>query len=791
MPYSYIDVSATQGQTSYPTILDYVATNDIYVTVTAGASIYELTKVATLSSSSEPEFTVTATSAGTAFTVAINSPWATANIDGGNSVRIGRGTSITESTRTFADGSVLKASDLNTQNKQFLLTIQESLDNANTSLPITTTNEYDAGGRVIKNLKTGDNENDSVTRAYVDAIALYGGLAASLDPQAWSWTGGDGSLGEDLTGANAVYTLTDPVPATAVDNMFLVEIGGVLQAPTTDYTIVENNDSYTFTIIGGGNGSSAPVDDVDVVVRNFGATRNSLITPFKSDETTDVTVPIEGIGGQTADYIQIKDNAAAEKFAVDVDGAITIGGGGTEDVATTLVSKDEIEVGFIDTATTDNTGYGVSLTKVSSVGKVDIQAHQLPPAAAAVTTALELSYGLSGGSLSPVPFKLTYDGTVVTAGNITAASGTVSAEHVTATGTLQGLHGRIIGTDSSLHVGDTSETGSRVKITKDEVSGGRRMVLREIYSNYPGGLGADGVYTCVPRSDGDRSYKSAALGWGSDGSLRIGLGGNHNVATGYGGMGSLTFEYNNLARFGPSMRWLDWGMAIDGYRIPSEHGGGAGEDGTTPATLRYNNPAQSYTWDQLDENDIVSKKHVDSAFGGPESRGERLEWNSPTDNWNPTAGGGNYGLILPDPDYNGRRSSGSGISVESTVAAAGVGWDLNGTGTSNYATRLRLVNTHASGQHEAVFKVTFKGDWYGSGGPPTIRINVNLDDNAYAPVGTYQFSSLSTTTGIFHCEALIDTGSANTSDITFNVGPTSGGGVTTTIDQVTICVEEL
>jgi hypothetical protein len=606
MAYSYNDYAdLTVGQSVYPVILDYLDTNDIFVIVTTGASTTTLPTT---------DFSIEVTSAGTAFTVTLLGT-APALVNELTIVRIGRTTSITAPSRSFSDGSVLKASDLNTQNKQFLLTIQESLDNANTSLPITMDNKFDAGNRVIKNLLTGTADDDSVNLGYVNSLSLYGTSLASIEPQSWSFP-------TQANGTQLIFLLTSPIPATSIANMFLVEVAGALQEPIADYSIVQTNESYSLVFV------TAPASGEKIIVRNFGSTRNALLAPFQSQEPNVVTLPLAEFGGtqaQTADYIRITDKTTAEVFTVDVSGAITIGSDSSGQAGFTELSSSGLKLGYIDPTASGNTGYGVALTKVTGLGKLEIQGNNSVSGGGqqADQTAIDVSYGQSSGTLDS-PFQVKYDGTVVTTAGV-LSTGPLTGSDVTATGTVSGLHGRIVGTNSSLEVGDTLSSGSRVKITHNKVSNAQFIKLRGAYfhnTSQPGGLNvltSDLVdnTTGLPTTTG-----SGGIGWWNDGSMRIGKGGTGVLdgsissngsagPTGYGGIGGLAFQHGISGEYGPHLRFENDAITMVGKRVPVDQGGSTGELGTTGATIRYGDLAvRDRLWANVEDTDLVCKKQV-------------------------------------------------------------------------------------------------------------------------------------------------------------------------------------
>ena len=284
MAYGYIDFG-TAGDLSAEQLtgvfsgltLDYINTADIYVVRTTTAGVQTTLTSDQFTVTTSPTLTVTVKNA------------AAGGIDlaASDLVRIGRTTSIDALTRTFTDGSVLKADDINTQNKQLLFATQENIDGGVGSLPIDTDGKYDAGGKIIKSLGSGNDANDAVSRGYVDGLTLYG--TGTTTPQSWTHTTAAG----DVSGTDRAWTLTSPTPNSTNDEMYLVEVGGVLQTPS-DYDITEVGGTYTITLLQASSTGSAPIaDGVAVIVRNFGVSRHVFKQPLKPDSASNVALTVQ------------------------------------------------------------------------------------------------------------------------------------------------------------------------------------------------------------------------------------------------------------------------------------------------------------------------------------------------------------------------------------------------------------------------------------------------------------------------------------------------------------------
>lgn len=312
MAYGYIDFGTgsagglTGSQSgsggTFPNLtLDYINTSDIYVVRTTSAGVQT-----TLTSS---QFTVT-TSPSLTVTIASSVTIATSDL-----IRIGRVTSIAALTRTFTDGSVLKASDINFQNKQLLFATQENVDGGVGSLPIDTDGKYDADGKIIKNLGSGNDSNDAVSRGYVDGLTLYG--TGTTTPQSWTHTTASG----DVDGNHRAFTLTSPTPNSTSDEMYLVEVGGVLQTPA-DYNITESGGTYTITLLEASDAGSASVaNGVAVIVRNFGVSRHVFKQPLKPDSASDVAFTVQRLTSSSshAKLQEWVDEASTPNVLASVD----------------------------------------------------------------------------------------------------------------------------------------------------------------------------------------------------------------------------------------------------------------------------------------------------------------------------------------------------------------------------------------------------------------------------------------------------------------------------------------
>lgn len=219
----------------------------------------------------------------------------------------------------FNNGSVLTEEDLDNLTKGLLHVSQEAKDVGTGALGLGTDGNWTAGGKIIKNLGDPVVNTDAATKQYVDAATLYGTGAAT--PQAWEFTGDGSTLAFSWT-ANS-----QPAPLTVEKNMFLVEVGGILQPPTK-YTT-----SLTYLTFNAGN---APASGVNISVRNLGTTRN--VMAFNDPVTFNSSITA---ASATIDNIPINNGATNNANTVIIGtGGANMTDGGSESVRnTTAIGK--------------------------------------------------------------------------------------------------------------------------------------------------------------------------------------------------------------------------------------------------------------------------------------------------------------------------------------------------------------------------------------------------------------------------------------------------------------------
>jgi hypothetical protein len=239
-PLSYVLHTGTGSQTSFSFagIDDYLSVTYIKVYLN---DVLQTTGYTIDAANENVNFSPTAPASGVKVKIARETPATSAGFTG-NVV-------------DFSNGSVLTAEDLDKGFKGLLHIVQEANDTGSGALGKTTDQlGWNAAALPVKNAGQAIDPNDLVTKAQMDAVALYG---ASTIPQSWSTTG---------TGSQTSFSLSNPAPSSTSADMFIVEVGGVIQRPSTDYSITTTAIVFT----------TAPGNGLGIRVRNFGVARNAL-----------------------------------------------------------------------------------------------------------------------------------------------------------------------------------------------------------------------------------------------------------------------------------------------------------------------------------------------------------------------------------------------------------------------------------------------------------------------------------------------------------------------------------
>lgn len=199
----------------------------------------------------------------------------------------------------FSDGSVLKAEDLDQAALGLLYVAQEADDSgsANSLSKDLQDNKFDALNANIKNVATPTTEDHAVTKQYVDGLSLYN---SPTPLSVYTFTG-------DTTTTDFVM---DPAPASTDPKAFIVDVGGVAQRPTTDYTI--SGATLTF-------GTAPPT--ATITVRNIGVARDTLAQPLVADGSAATLTLKEKSGQTSANLVEFKSAADVVIASVSKNGS--------------------------------------------------------------------------------------------------------------------------------------------------------------------------------------------------------------------------------------------------------------------------------------------------------------------------------------------------------------------------------------------------------------------------------------------------------------------------------------
>lgn len=297
MPNSFVAYTANGSTTTYSFagIDDYLSTG--YIKVYIDNSLQTTGYTLDTAGANENVVFTTAPASGKIIKIARETP----------STSAGFASNIVD----FSDGSVLTAADLDKGFKGMLHIVQEGNDTGSGALPKTADGlSWDGGGKKMTNLANGELAQDAITKAQLDAAQVYGN--APIVPQAWAFTG---------NGSSSDFTLS-PEALNTDANMFIVEVGGILQIPTTDYTVSASKISFV-----SGGSPAPPANGVGIRVRNFGVSR-SVLSVLPNSSVTNQYLAENAVA-----TINIQTNAVtADKLAdssVDSNalqgGAVTFG----------------------------------------------------------------------------------------------------------------------------------------------------------------------------------------------------------------------------------------------------------------------------------------------------------------------------------------------------------------------------------------------------------------------------------------------------------------------------------
>lgn len=179
---------------------------------------------------------------------------------------------------------------------------------------------FDARGRRIVNLGDAVENTDAVNvRVMNEAIGnALEGIGGYVIPLTWTFTGDGSTTGVNIDGAQ----IADP-------RAYHVTIDGLVQTPTTDYTITLATEVLTFT--------SAPPDGSAVLIRSTGYAAAVVAEDWDADGNRIINVgsPVAATDAATKDYV---DDAVAGLAAEGHTHAAS-------DIVSGLMSPDRLGLG--------------------------------------------------------------------------------------------------------------------------------------------------------------------------------------------------------------------------------------------------------------------------------------------------------------------------------------------------------------------------------------------------------------------------------------------------------------
>ena len=252
---------------------------------------------------------------------------ATVTVSSGSVVELYRETprALADRTVDFTNASLLTEANLDQSaiHNQFLA--QEALDTLLGALKEGVSGVLDAEARKITNLATPVGPTDAVTKDYVDTQAVFAGAASA---QAWEVVA-DGTTNR--------FQLTSPDPSATVNELFVVEVDGILQTPSSGevardfrvYLDATDNKYYiefeASSFPGNTGNTNCPPSGSRVSAQNMGISKSALTgnVLFESGSAAASIITAKQLTAQTADPFVIQDHLGATEFSVGVGGGIT------------------------------------------------------------------------------------------------------------------------------------------------------------------------------------------------------------------------------------------------------------------------------------------------------------------------------------------------------------------------------------------------------------------------------------------------------------------------------------
>ena len=238
---------------------------------------------------------------------------------------------LSERTVDFTNASLLTEANLDQSaiHNQFLA--QEALDGLFGVMTEGVGGDLDANSRRITNLGTPISQFDATTKDYVDTQIVFNGAASA---QAWELTG---------TGSLAKFELTGPTPSATTNELYIVEVDGVLQSPSSggqvrDFKVyLDEIDSKYYlefeanAFPANTGNTNCPPNNARVSAQNMGVSKSTLIgnVVFESLDAAQSVITAKQATSQTAKPLVVQDSSGAEDFSVAPGGDIETKAGAT------------------------------------------------------------------------------------------------------------------------------------------------------------------------------------------------------------------------------------------------------------------------------------------------------------------------------------------------------------------------------------------------------------------------------------------------------------------------------
>lgn len=441
----------------------------------------------------------------------------------------------------FVDGSILTEADLDKNFNSLLYAAQEDEEDTGINLDASYAH-WDADNKKITGGIAGTNDGDFVTLQQLEQVELYGPQSS---PQGWAFLSNTTNDTEFILNT-ASGTSGSDLPASTNVSLYLVEVGGVLQRATTDFTITAVGDVYTLTLTTGLDDGTVPV-----IVRNFGVSRQIIEQPLIPDGTEGVGLKLQANSGQTGDMLQVNaSDGTTQMAAITKDGHILVG---TDTDATNLTLKDvSIELGDVEPEDTDKQGVLLVNSYVDGRPMLTLQGTSV---ANLSSSALQVFRG------NTEKLKIQWNGdvtctSVIASGDITA-TGDVTCDDLSGTGLkIGGGYGNTGCTISNAGKIETDSTIKAVNLTVRDGTGNGIKGVQEDGTTRPGMLWFTSGGPALDYGDDGAWIKAA--------STKIDIGGNSdNSAVNINNVKAPTLDLHAANKaYVDEGRWLYAGTAI-------------------------------------------------------------------------------------------------------------------------------------------------------------------------------------------------------------------------------------